>query len=269
MPAAIPNGLAVFKPSADGALHLTAAFRAGALSASFLIVNHASRELLDVDPEEFEVLEPRVKRGALGTPMPVLQIADVLVNGSGLCNRLVQQSEGGSPIVLGIMRRILGNGSGSPLPALLDPMHSRKCLAGCYRCLHRYGNQGYHGLLDWRLGLDVMQLLLNPSYVAGLDGDFSAPGLRDWQSMAHKLADEAASLFQTERKSVAGLPLIGLTPGRWAAVIHPLWDWDSVLSAIPALEEFGLEIGVDSLKPTTTFELSRRMGKVLHDLRTL
>jgi hypothetical protein len=40
---------------------LTPAFRAAALSASFIIVNYASKELLDTDPEEIEILEPRVQ----------------------------------------------------------------------------------------------------------------------------------------------------------------------------------------------------------------
>ena len=50
------------KPVAGGSasLRLSSAFRAGVLSAAFLVVNFASRELLDIDPEEIEILEPGI-----------------------------------------------------------------------------------------------------------------------------------------------------------------------------------------------------------------
>ena len=266
MPVKVPLGLQVFKTIGSNVLQLTPAFRAGALSACFLILNYASRELLDVDPEEFDVLEPRVKRTSGGLAMPMMQIADSLVNGSGLSNRLMQPDKGGDPMILQVMRAILAGGAGSPLLELLGDEHPSKCMTGCYRCLHRYGNQGYHGLLDWRLGLDVIQLLIEPTYVAGLDGDFSASGVMHWHQMATTLADEAARLLSTNHKSVAGLPLIGLGNDKWGVVVHPLWDWDSVIASRPELESFALEFEV---KPITTFELSRRMGKALLDIRGL
>lgn len=59
----------------------------------------------------------------------------------------------------------------------------RNEVRACYRCLHRYGNQAYHGLLDWRLGLDAIALLLDSSYT-GLDGHFTASGVRDWPMLS-------------------------------------------------------------------------------------
>jgi DEAD/DEAH box helicase domain-containing protein len=56
------------------------AVRAAALSAIFLIVNRAAREL-DIAPEEFDVIEPRMYRPENGDPIPLLQITDHLVNG--------------------------------------------------------------------------------------------------------------------------------------------------------------------------------------------
>src|SRR5262249_46702585 len=59
--------------------------RAAALSATYLIVNRAALEL-DIDPEEFDVLEPRVHgREQL---RPLLHITDNLVNGAGFCEYL-------------------------------------------------------------------------------------------------------------------------------------------------------------------------------------
>ena len=43
--------------------------RAAAISASYILVNRAALEL-DIDPEEFEVLEPRIYRIAQGRAVP-------------------------------------------------------------------------------------------------------------------------------------------------------------------------------------------------------
>lgn len=264
----IPAGLQLLRPPQAGsaASLLKSGFRAAALSASFLIVNYASRVLLDIDPEEIEILEPRVQLLKDGRFVPVFQMADQLVNGSGLCDRLSQTGLSGAPIVLEVMRALIGNKNASPLKELLEPSHRDECLLGCYRCLHRYGNQAYHGLLDWRLGLDAIQLLLDETYDAGLSGDFSAPGIEDWKANALKLAGEAASLYRTQVQMAGNIPVIGTGPGSWAAVIHPFWDKDAVLEANPELS--ALLLDGHKLAWTSTFELSRRMGEVMAGLRS-
>lgn len=244
----------------------TPAFRAAALSAAFIIVNYASKELLDIDPEEIEILEPRVQRLADGRLAPILQMADRLVNGSGLCERLQQKGTSGTPIILEVMKAIVSNKKGFPLKEFLDNDHPKRCIQACYHCLHRYGNQAYHGLLDWRLGLDVIQLLLDKNYDAGLNGDFSAPGIADWRENAVSLAEEAASLFNSEIRVVGHIPLINIGPQRWVAVTHPFWAVDGVFTANPELERLFLEWQLEK-KTISTFDLSRRMGAVMTKLR--
>ncbi|WP_282187583.1 DEAD/DEAH box helicase [Chromobacterium haemolyticum] len=263
----VPSGMRLVHAATpeNPVMRLSAGFRAGALSASFLIVNYASRELLDVDPDEIEILEPRVQRLKDGRIVPVLQMADLLVNGSGLCDRLTQKSASGLPLVVDVMKSIARDKAVSPLKELLEPEHRDSCYLACYRCLHRYGNQPYHGLLDWRLGLDVIHLLLDPNYDAGLQGTFSTPSLEDWKSNALRLATEAASLFGSNIRSAGGIPLFEVGDGQWAAVIHPFWDSEALLSINQELREIALE--GESLKWTTTFDLSRRMGEVVMKLR--
>lgn len=244
----------------------TPAFRAAALSAAFMIVNYASKELLDIDPEEIEILEPRVQLLKNGKLAPILQMADRLVNGSGLCDRLQQKGTSGTPIILEVMRAIVSNKNDFPLRDLLDDEHREKCLQACYYCLHRYGNQAYHGLLDWRLGLDVIQLLLDDNYDAGLNGDFSAPGIADWRNNALCLAKEAASLFDSKIRMVGHVPLIGIGPQRWVAVTHPFWNENAIFATNPEFERLFLE-GQLEKKTVNTFDLSRRMGSVMTKLK--
>lgn len=266
MPAALSGNLTYLRQSNDGPQQLTPAFRAAALSACFMVIDYASRAVLDVDPDEFQILEPRVKRRADGMLMPFMQISDDLVNGSGLCNRLNQKGVSGEPIVLEVIREILGEEGNSPLLTLLDDPHRRTCATGCYKCLHRFGNQAFHGLLDWRLGLTLLQLLVDGRHQVGLDGDYSSPGIKDWQNLAGKLALEASGLLGRRNENVDGIPLIEIGHGKWAAVLHPLWDWNALLDSSPGLQDWFDKMGEPLL--TNTFDLSRRMGDVIHRLRT-
>jgi hypothetical protein len=246
-------------------LHLSSAFRAGSISACFLIVNYVSRMILDVDPDEFEILEPRVQKRKDGKRIPVLQISDELVNGSGLSNRLAQLNHNGEPMVLDVMRKIVSDKQSSPLVDLRNGRHELGCLTGCYRCLHRYGNQGFHGLLDWRLGLDVIQLLLDPNFVAGIDGNFNISGIEDWPALSESLAKDAVGFFDTELKKIGDIQVIGLGDDRWVALIHPFWNKHEVSNFFPEIVNFALE--VKKFDFVSSFDLSRRMGQELYKQR--
>jgi hypothetical protein len=157
-----------------------------------IIVNAASTQL-DVDPEEFEILEPRVF-GDLLSRRPILQICDRLINGSGLCDRLAAVNSSAEPFIVELMRRIAGDPQQEPLSELLKPVHAAGCDQSCYEWLCRFGNQPYHGILDWRLGLDVICLLLDEQFDAGFGGNFQEPGVRDWTTLAAQYAAEIAEL---------------------------------------------------------------------------
>jgi len=261
----VPNQLALINSGETGERRFTQSFRSGALSSLFMIIDYASRELLDVDPDEFEILEPRVRNRGDGTLLPVLQIADNLVNGSGLTNRLSQFSgDHQEPIIYSVIRHLLGQ---EFLQSLRANEHSSKCFTGCYECLHRYGNQSYHGLLDWRLGLDVLQLALSPRYLAGLDGNFKFPGVTDWHEMAMKLAGEAQRLYSAKLDTKGGLPVIEIDKNmnKWAVVVHPFWNSDALRAQNKELDEWEMEIG--HLSYVSTFDLARRMGETIARLK--
>jgi DEAD/DEAH box helicase domain-containing protein len=83
--------------------------RAAALSATYLLVNRAALHL-DLDPEEFDVIEPRIFQLA-GQPVPLLQIADHLVNGAGFCERLGRfDSDRGTTLIAHLIRSMVEGG---------------------------------------------------------------------------------------------------------------------------------------------------------------
>jgi hypothetical protein len=202
------------------------AVRAAALSASFILVNRAALEL-DVDPEEFDVIEPRLFRPRGGTAAPVLQFADHLVNGAGFCEALGAPDLGtGAPLIASLLRSSVVDEDEYPLDEFIRDDHERTCEQACYRCLLRYRNQPYHGLLDWRLGLAFLQVLADANYRCGLDGNFVGHALSTWPELVERDIWRIQRQFaRVETRSLGRLWAVRFDgAGRWAIVAHPLWD---------------------------------------------
>jgi hypothetical protein len=243
--------------------------RAAAISASYILVNRAALEL-DIDPEEFEVLEPRIYRIAQGRAVPLLQIADHLVNGAGFSERLAAVN-GDRPMISELVGSIVTDRQRYPLAEFLqvdeEHNHPQECDQACYRCLQRYSNQSYHGLLDWRLGLAFLQILNDASWRCGLDGKFEGPALGDWPQLARRYAEDMARFSEVEIREVAGLIAFRLDLRRqdWALVVHPLWDFQALEGVIgKAYDE--LDGPGASITPVDTFELARRLVTVRQTL---
>ncbi len=239
--------------------------RAAALSATFLIVNRASLEL-DIDPAEFDVLEPR--RYGPDLRLPLLQITDQLVNGAGFCRNL-SESDRDIPRVLRLIYSMLTESSSYPLESFASVEH-QDCDTACYRCLLRYGNQHFHGLLDWQLALCYLRALIDSTFVCGLDGNFDFPGLDRWRRTAEELAGEMVKRFGGETRSFAGgmVPAFKIGIGRrqsspWVLVGHPLWDWGEDLIEGTILWHAEQEASADGAADCwDTFNLARRQVQV-------
>lgn len=229
--------------------------RAAALTSCFLLVDRAALEL-DVDPGEFDILPPRLYQPD-GVKRPMLQIADTLVNGSGLSRRLAQTPE--RPWAIDLLSSIVDDGSAWPLREFNTPAHRASCDQACYECMQRYGNRSYHGLLDWRLGLSFARAMVDSSYAAGADGNFSAPELEDWRAMAEDALERVAR-GSGDLEVISGGPLPALRlrrPGGNAviAIHHPLWRIQDALQ--PLVEKMNA-VHAEPVRLIDSFELARR-----------
>jgi Lhr-like helicase len=205
--------------------------RAAAISATHLLVQKAAL-VLDVAPDEFEVLEPRLRGGR-----PVLQIADALINGSGLCRRLGESRSDGRPEIIHLAEEIILDRTSWPLSDFLTNHHPETCTTSCYACIQQYQNRRYHGLLDWRLGIAYLRAILRPSFTCGLDDQFdSFPELEGWRQRATSLAEDVAAMrpstLRAETVGPYNLPCVSnIGPGRAVIgrtiVVHPLWRMDA------------------------------------------
>lgn len=205
--------------------------RSAAVSAQYLIVYKAALEL-DVSPDEFDIIEPRMYlRNNEVTMTPLLQITDSLVNGSGLCGYLTDKIKGVSPLQK-IIESITQDINSDLVKDFFEANHMRNCDHSCYRCLHKYGNQFYHGLLDWRLGISFLRVLLDSTYSCGADFNFDYE-LSDWTSIINKhiglMKKGFSSLDITQINTGLGdLPALVFKAPRCAplygVICHPLWN---------------------------------------------
>jgi hypothetical protein len=262
----IPSGLALDRIGGRSAY--TTSMRAAAISATQLLIQRAALEL-DIAPEEFESLEPRARRG-----LPLLQVADFLVNGAGFSRRRADIDRG-----VPFATRLLESMVSDPHDVLVAPYfadhHPAQCSRSCYRCMQRYNNRGYHGLLDWRLGLSFLRCLLDDQWRAGLDGDWnSGRELLDWPRLAQDGAEELRRMDPgrrtIDRRGPLNLPVLLRQDGgrvQGFLIVHPFWRLDNLSLQIGSLAETVRSIGADEIFFVDTFEVARRPVRALDHAR--
>lgn len=107
---------------------------------------------LDVDPQELQAGFRTLEVG--GQPAGEAFLSDQLENGAGYCRFLGQLSEFNDLLLEADVTQ-----RGSIANKWLE--HGVDCDTSCHQCLRDYGNMSYHGLLDWRLALDMARLATN------------------------------------------------------------------------------------------------------------
>ncbi|MEH3128287.1 DEAD/DEAH box helicase [Agrobacterium cavarae] len=230
--------------------------RAAAISATELIVQRAALEL-DIAPEEFDNLSPNILKSREGNPLPYLQIADSLPNGSGFCRHL---SSDKMPVTK-LVRSIVDDAEKWPRKAVIADDHPGRCETSCYKCLQRYNNRNFHGLLDWRLGLAYLRAIADPAYDCGFNGNFEAFEIKDWKEAAKRLADQTTTFIPGNKVSaIESIPTFTLGNGgsRIGVVVHPLWNQERLFTKLGLDNRY---VAIDS------FELARRPLLVLQRSR--
>lgn len=228
------------------------AIRSALISATQILIQRAALEL-DIAPEEFEQIEPKLIES-----IPVLQICDQLANGAGFSQKLSEIIEGtGSPLILKLIKSILSDYHDPLGMKLSTEVHKASCLGACYKCIQRYGNRTYHGLLDWRLGLGFLRLLYDPKYKCGLDGNFRYIELENWHDQVEESLINVnmlkPSIYSPPKlREINGLNLWSIENiknGKKYFVIHPFW------SKIYMEKLLGLSIDSADSKLINSFEV--------------
>ena len=212
------------------------AVRASFISLAYLLRDAAAR-LLDVGVDELDVgLSPR--RLPDGRVLGEVFLADSLQNGAGYATWLGEHVDDLFAASSEAAAGLAAHG------AMAEP-----CDSSCYRCLRDHTNTMWHGLLDWRLGGDLLRLLHGEAPPTALE-----PRVRE------RLAEEGRAFGWEVRNSdevlVWDLPR---RRHRRLLVLPALAPQDVVApgSAADTLREEGHPVMV-----TTAFEFLRRPGPV-------
>jgi DEAD/DEAH box helicase domain-containing protein len=199
-------------PSGAGGLEV----RAALFSFGFLL-RRAAADYLDVHEREIKV-GVRVLRDPAGDVIGQVFLSDSLENGAGYASFLGQPPEAER-----LLRYVLGQPPQGPTfyGFLVGAQHAgpgaNACRTSCPDCLRDFSNLPYHPILDWRLGLDIARLALDPA--AAIDFSVSY-----WQGLDAAVAGPYfAAMPGWRHTTIAGLQ--AGTRGNVVEIItHPLWD---------------------------------------------
>jgi hypothetical protein len=185
---------------------------------------------LDVDPTELDASFRVVERGQ--APIGQAFLCDKLENGAGYCRwfglpenfeHLLRQAD--PTHANNIAQRWIDRTP--PAGPLISTPHGLECDTSCNRCLRDFHNLPYHGLLDWRLGLDLARVATTASSVVDLATPWG-PIPNPWE---HLLDGHDAPIPETMRRlgyptraSFAGLTGFVHNSGQRVRILcHPLW----------------------------------------------
>lgn len=213
----IPNTI-----SSNLCLDTTVGDRSAIISAFYsaaALVQRVFADEMDIVPEELEITEVKVDPV---TNIPVIYLNDSLVNGSGFVNMLVSPyvDDSGNhydTMLEFIFNRIV-NFQGSFMNSI--KAHASSCHTSCVKCLQTFYNAGYHHVLDWRLGVDIIKLMLDSGYDMGYSSGLTTPyaDLKDVIDLAGK---NTAAAHNGVVYDPITMELTDL--GVPKKIMHPLW----------------------------------------------
>ena len=148
---------------------------------------------------------------------------DALANGSGFVKMLTDKDKNTQKPYLNILLDKIVNFKGRYMQSIKS--HANECSASCVKCLQTYQNAGYHHILDWRLGMDIIKLMLDSSYVMGKEDYYDTPYGDLFNQF--KLATDKVKGARPDLKINQDFSIESTTGARIKEkVVHPLWMHD-------------------------------------------
>ncbi|PEQ99008.1 DEAD/DEAH box helicase [Bacillus cereus] len=224
--------------------------RASLISFGYLLRRIAAT-LLDIDAQEIQV-GIRAKVNEDETVGQVF-IADQLVNGAGYVKHL-----GGTNVLQSILEDM-----GNEL-ATMPIIKNHDCDSSCYICLRSYENMAFHGLLDWRLALDMAAVFNNPTFIPVID--------YKWKLLVDDSLKSLVANYKSEDLHAewhGNIPIITLANEICIILKHPLWAAEGNGTLLPdvkdLLEEYKRR-GYDVITDYSIFDLIRRPSWLIQNL---
>lgn len=252
--------------------------RAAWYSAATILQRSIALEL-DVDSLDIEIASVHKYTDATGNAGAELYLADEHPNGAGLVywahsnwSKILEGciSATGSIVLIGkLMREECDRAKGTN-----QPWRSPDILLKGFR------NRQLHGLIDWRLGMELLASMNDPAHLPGRTPFFErwGVGIPSWGEEACELADRYFNAFENQFVTRVDGPngLHGWITSKGAngepvtinVVTHPLWkiNADGSDPISEAVINWAASLGAHALRPIDSFNLSRRMTWVRGNL---
>ncbi len=199
--------------------------RAAWYSFAFFLRTAAAVDL-NVDTNELDAGVRTTER--VGVPIAQAFLSDKLENGAGYCQWLARREN-----FEGLLAHADSSHWRHVSTKWLEPSHAGtaaggdKCDTSCNRCLRDFNNLPYHGLLDWRLAIDLARIARDPHAVVDLTTDWDGRP-NPWKPLLEGANAPLPALLNRllyDRADFGGLtaythrnqPLIWI-------LCHPLWS---------------------------------------------
>ncbi len=206
----------------------------GAWASFGYLLQSAAVRWLDVGPDEIDV---GINSRKFGDELVAeVFLADSLENGAGYARRLGDEFATVIERTRALADELPKHNAGTP------------CDSSCYKCLQDYSNSRWHPLLDWRLAIDILNVM------SGLPLDLRGHRERDVRAAAAVAKDFGFNLDE-----LGDVPVLVSPDGRRLALLHPLERFDNTLGRRLGEEHPGIMFD-------TTFNLIRRPGQVAAQL---
>ena len=154
-------------------------------SLAFLL-RDAAAIILDTNKKEISV----GLRSILENDEVINQIflSDTLDNGAGYSKWLCNE-ENFNKVLTSIADK-----NGDFYSSLKSDEHIENCDSSCYNCMQSYDNSHYHGLLNWRLGLDMARMMYDKDFIPSLNEEY-------WVNIKTKAEKNFANLIDLLNKA--------------------------------------------------------------------
>lgn len=218
------------------------AIKAALYSAAFLL-QRALADKLDVQPDEIEVCVQEEPNNTC----PSIYLSDALPNGAGIVSHLFEEGKL-EELINSIVNFESFDSSKTKndksfMQYIILDEHREKCLTACQKCLMTYSNRGFHHILDWRLGVGILRLMLNPDY----DFGFNVENRNQYKELEdlNKLIEVCTSKFKAANSTSY-------------IFIHPLWKKEEIINTLNVKGNVEMYNIFNVLRSVTTSDWSRR-----------
>lgn len=197
--------------------------RAAWYSFAFLL-RLAATVLLDVDSQELLCgIRTILLRGLVHGQV---FLSDSLENGAGYCRWLAKEEN--APALIQIA---CDWNSGRLASKWVSPEHLAECDSSCNKCLRDFNNLQYHGLLDWRLALDMARLASTPLVDIDIHSKIDQSLSNYWRPLIeskNSTVSRSLAQFGFEWVDIQGAPCFFSTRHKkYLIPSHPLWTVDN------------------------------------------